>query len=442
MEKLICIDFGSSYTKVAVRRNWKASSELLRDLGRDEGFSFCIPSTVACVKRNGRFTWLIGEDALSQSPGNSVRLYQNWKGKMLSETGADSDYEAVATHFFQGLQRQLVGIDPRLSKLPIRICIPRLENESEVERQMLDVLEIAGVRVAESKPCLFEPEANIYGTTTRGRNVAWRPPKSPLLEPHYGRMFERDRGGLFDELRKASRKLDDFQYTILVVDVGSFTADFGCVSFAVSGGEIDDFKTPDVVQKSQPIGIMKLDDEVLGVLRPEVRQAVEARPFRVWEDIKRRIYNGHEAAVRGGRGMLIIGENDEAENIATEIDIYAEQLVSACAAFCRRHDVTPKKAVLTGGGALITGLRERVVAGLVEKLSTSMYDLLDDQEPYQVLLPKPIEGGGWRWDQKEVDDRLRTNRDLIRGGSAIGGCSVFIDLPITAPKSKSRKMNV
>lgn len=441
MEKLICIDFGSSYTKVAVRNDWNEETELLRDLGTDETYSFCLPSTVACVEKNGRSTWLIGDDALSQLPGANVRLYQNWKGKLFDEAGADSDYESVATHFFQGLIRKLGEGNSRLAKLPIRICIPRLKNEKLVEEQMLDVLEIAGINIAECKPCIFEPEANAYGLTTRGRNVAWKPTHSPNLEPSYHRMFEQNEGGLFDQLRKVARRLDDFEYTILVVDIGSFTADFGGVTFVAPGGDIDQFKSPIVKQESDPIGISQLDEAVLGVLDSDTRQAIEARPYRDWEDIKKRIYNKQEAAVRRPKGgMLVIGEDEEADAIAEQIDIYADALVDACVAFCKRHNVRPATTVLTGGGALIGGLRQRVIAALNKRLKTSICDLVDEDEPYKSLLEKPIPGGGWRYDEKEVDTRRRMNQDLVRGGSAIGGCSDAVDLPIPAPTGRSTRV--
>lgn len=434
MEQIICIDFGSSYTKVAVRNDWNEETELLRDLGADETYSFCLPSTVACVEKNGRSTWLIGDDALSQLPGDNIRLYQNWKGKLFEEAGEDSDYESVATQFFQGLIRKLERDRPQLAKLPIRICIPRLKNEMLVEEQMLEVLEIAGITVSENKPCIFEPEANAYGLTTRGRNNAWKPTHTPNLEPSYHLMFEKNEGGLFDQLRKIAPRLDDFEYTILVVDIGSFTADFGGVTFVAPGGDIDQFKSPIVKQESDPIGISQLDEAVLGVLRRTARQAIKARPYGDWEDIKKRIYNKQEAAVRRqGGGMLVIGEDAEADAITERIDIYADTLVDACLAFCKRHNVRPATTVLTGGGALIGGLRERVIAALNKRLKTTICDLVDEEEPRRSLLEKPIPGGGWRHDEREVDARRRLNQDLVRGGSAIGGCSVAVDLPIPAP---------
>jgi len=438
METLICIDFGSSYTKVAVRNEWNEPTTPLHDLGADSAFSFCIPSTVACIDTSNRSKWLIGEDALSQAPGPNVRLYQNWKGHLLSEV--DSDYDSVAIHFFKGLKRILEHKVPKLAKCPVRLCIPRLKNESHVEDQMLDILEIAGVAVANQRPCIFEPEANIYGVTTRGRNVAWRPKGSLDLEPHYGQMFERERGGLFDELRKATLKNEYFCYSILLIDIGSFTVDFGCVTFSVLGGHIDDFKTPDVVQESEPIGIAQLDESVLKSLRPTVRQAIEERPYRDWEDIKKRIYNEEEAAVRHKRhGMLVVGEGAEAAAIAGQIDDYADMVVKACSSFCTRYGVSPKKTVLTGGGVFIRGLRDRVASKLKRQLTTSLYDLLDENEYKGPILEKAIPGGGWRYDQNEVDARLRRNRELVRGGSAIGGCSVFIDLPLSDSIARPKK---
>lgn len=82
MEKLLCIDFGSSYTKVAVREDWNSATRLIESGHPDESYSYCIPSTVARVTRRGKDTWLIGMDALNQSPADNVAVYQNWKSDL------------------------------------------------------------------------------------------------------------------------------------------------------------------------------------------------------------------------------------------------------------------------------------------------------------------------------------------------------------------------
>jgi hypothetical protein len=50
--EILCIDFGSAYTKIAFRSGWNAPAELLKDVpiaGKET--SFCIPSVVARVEK-------------------------------------------------------------------------------------------------------------------------------------------------------------------------------------------------------------------------------------------------------------------------------------------------------------------------------------------------------------------------------------------------------
>ena len=88
--------------------------------------------------------------------------------------------------------------------------------------------------------------------------------------------------------------------------------------------------------------------------------------------------------------------------------------------------------------ALSSWITERVTSKLEQQLTTSVYDLLDENEYKEAILEKAILGGGWRYDQNEVDVRLRRNRDLVRGGAQLE-CSVFIDLPLPDSDSASAK---
>ena len=433
MERILCIDFGSTYTKVAVREDWSGDSELLGGLSEDPGFDYCFPSTVACVERkSGQKRWLIGTDAQKLTPDGRVRIYQNWKKELFSRGRLSSEYETVATAFFSGLLRIIEKEYEDLSGLPVRLTIPRLKNYEKAKRDLTSILGKMDVTLAESVAILPEPQANVYGLVTRGRNVAWNPENSVNLEPNYGQMFERDRGGLFEELRKSVKGLAEFHYTILVVDIGSFTCDFGSVTFNVVAGSIEDFVTPEIVQKSQPIGIAELDNSVLGKLDDEVREAIEAGSFHDWEDIKRRIYSGKPAGIkRPGRGRLSVGGGADAQMIEEEIEQYAKKVVRAVKSFCSVHGVVPGRAILTGGGTLISGIRERMVDSLSSKLNTMFYDLVDPDEPYRVFREKyNKQTRTWAYDEDEVEVRRVRNLELVRGGTAVGGCSVFIDLPV------------
>jgi len=109
------------------------------------------------------------------------------------------------------------------------------------------------------------------------------------------------------------------------------------------------------------------------------------------------------------------------------IDSFAKRVVRAKNEFTRKHAPGPIHAqVLTGSGAMIPLIREALVRAMKAKAGTRVYDLLDDNEPQQALLPKRGPHG-WYHDQQEVELRLRENQELVRGASALGGCSVFYE---------------
>ena len=81
MSPMICIDFGNTYTKVAIRPNANARSDVLTDaaLSFDE-LNMCIPTLAGRVQKNGKESWFFGNDVLqyrANTPGLTV--FRNWK---------------------------------------------------------------------------------------------------------------------------------------------------------------------------------------------------------------------------------------------------------------------------------------------------------------------------------------------------------------------------
>ncbi len=433
MERLLCIDFGSSYTKVAVREDWNGATRLIETGHPEESYSFCIPSTVARVTRRGKDAWLIGMDALSQSPGHNVAVYQNWKSDLFSGKKMASEYGTVGANFFRELVAYVGRIEPQLQGLPVRVCIPKFGPGSDCQLRILKILGDADIAAAPNRSCIFEPEANIFAVLTRGRNAAWRRSKTHGWEPSYQLMFEKDQGGLFDKLRAIAiaKRPGNLKYALLLIDIGSFTSDFGLVQFEVDAGDIEDFNKPDVIQESNRIGIRELDHAVLKVFSKAVRDVIASSPPKIWEDAKRQLYSGTESAVENPvGGMFVLGSKKERPAIDEQVDAFAEQVVVACRDFCRKHRVKPVRTVITGGGAMISRLRMQIVAGLARTIPAEVYDLMDPDEPRKSLLQKKTKEGPWRHDEREVEARLRENRRIVRGGSSIGGCSNFVDLPV------------
>ncbi|MEP6836367.1 MAG: hypothetical protein ABJB74_23460, partial [Gemmatimonas sp.] len=161
---VVCVDFGSSYTKVAIRIGWDGFTVLADNWSMaSRELTFCIPSVVAKVRRGGESEWLVGVDAANQSPGDGVTIYRNWKATLFDELPSDvngaatqssatqsSAMQSLATQslatqsssmstspapafdpevgiaFFSALRKALRERSSLLERddIPVRICIP------------------------------------------------------------------------------------------------------------------------------------------------------------------------------------------------------------------------------------------------------------------------------------------------------------------------------
>ena len=75
---------------------------------------------------------------------------------------------------------------------------------------------------------------------------------------------------------------------------------------------------------------------------------------------------------------------------------------------------------------MIPLVRQALVRTLTARPGSRVYDLLDEEEPRRSL-PQKYGPRGFYADEREVEARLRENRDLVRGASALGGCSVYFE---------------
>ena len=81
---------------------------------------------------------------------------------------------------------------------------------------------------------------------------------------------------------------------------------------------------------------------------------------------------------------------------------------------------------------MIPLVRSMLQGALEKDHKCRIYDLFDENEPEQFLVPqRRYRRGHYRdgCNQSEWDRRLRQNLELVRGASAIGGCSVFFESP-------------
>lgn len=450
-DRILCIDFGSAYTKVALRRDWDDTVGVVREIPlADRETSFCVPSVVARVERLAGPRWLVGQAAAEQPPGEGVAIYQHLKAKLFTERPAEQevkdtigsesfarhdarDYHEVGVIFFKELRDTLgkMGLGLDIGEYPLRVCIPRLEKNPGAREVMIKILSDAGWSFAGNRETVYEPESNAIGVFTRGLNATWHPPL-PFRQqrfPMYLRMFD-PQGGPLAAFRQVfhEKPRRDFHYGVLVVDIGAFTTDFAYVEFDESFAD-DAVSLPDIIQLSREVGIRELDRSVRDRMRPEVQHAIGRISTSEWEFAKRTLYSGMAAAIRNPEGgRLEIGTGSEAERIADAIGEFAARVVEEKRLFCSNKVRGRIDAqVLTGGGAMIPLVHDILVKAMHDEQGGEICDLLDEEPPYRGLLKKQTPTGNWEYDPKEVEGRLRQNMELARGASAIGGCSVFFE---------------
>lgn len=108
MPSVLCIDFGSAYTKVALRSGEDAPADVLQDTSLPfDDEMFCIPSVVAGPA--GDLSQLhCGLDAVGIKDTGDVKVYRNWKRQLLAPPEAvdEPDRVAVFLRRLEELSRQ------------------------------------------------------------------------------------------------------------------------------------------------------------------------------------------------------------------------------------------------------------------------------------------------------------------------------------------------
>jgi hypothetical protein len=432
---LVSIDLGSAYTKVGIRRGWNGPASLVQDASIGlEDENYCIPSVVARQESATKTEWFIGLDAAAVLPGDGAKVFRNWKADLFNvsrdsfrdnkRAAAVARDEAfiVAVEFFRTLRRVLA---PHLAKrdaadAPVRVSVPKFDGDEASYDLIERVLLQAGWQPAAYRSTIFEPESNALGLLSRGRNATWFPKQPnyrarPQRSISMPRMLEPTLARSFQEMRD--------HHGVLVTDIGAFTTDFGYVNFDSSFKRKEEWSRPIIVQKSYALGIRELDDAVMAILSEDAREYFRNESADRWDRAKRELYAGkpQKLSRRGSRAILV-GDGDEADAIQREINAFADRVVAARAEFCLRADAAQiHEEIVTGGGSNIRTLRQHILKRIAVPRRT-VHDLLDPEEP-----KRATERGAGRMNASQEDERKTQNLLLIRGGSAIGGASVFFE---------------
>ena len=469
-DRVFCIDFGSSYTKVALRRDPSADAELIRHGGETvSAEDYWFPSTVVVDRTGPRPVPEFGERALGRVADARVEVHRDWKkwlfltpapaaaavppldallrsdefrtlaakyqvpavavaslqqlataatglysaagGRMPSvETQQQAFAASLAVYFFKWVRDQVLAACAKLpttglkfDEIPVRVTVPALGDGPPETRPgakaLAAALAKAGWPLHPDRPVVTEPYSNAIGVLTGGANAVAPRRKVILL----GKMFSN--GPLITVMKDPAHYPS---YRALVVDIGSFTTDLAAVTFAPNGETVEDLDAAvGVTQMSLPLGVTDLDDAVRSGLPAEKAAALGQLTGRDREDFRRMVYADGKGYRRPG--LSLGGPGDEAVKAA--IAGVAAKVAEAVSAFCER---TPpafrQELILTGGGSLVPALRDAVQSAA----ATHGHSYVKTHAPFA---KKPPAGTL----VNRLDDRT------ARGGSAIGGASIFFD---------------
>lgn len=432
---VVCVDFGSSYTKVAIRIGWDGFTVLADGWPMaSEELTFCIPSVVAKIDRGGESQWLVGVDAANQPPGDGVTIYRNWKSTLFDEPPHDANIAAVQSPavsafdpevgvaFFSVLRRALRERSSLLESgaIPVRVCIPKFDTVALAETRLASVLEQSGLSPAVPRPTVFEPESNALGILSRGNNATWLP-KAVNFMAYKGRDVDLPRMLDSVELRSAFRHMREY-FGFLVIDIGFFTTDFGYVRFDTSFTS-GDWNKPAIVQSSVALGIQDLDQMVRNCLSDDARNAVQQLSTTQWDALKANLYQGLPVVVTTADGRTLeIGGSRDGEAVREAIRQFAEKVWNARQDFAAASlDGRVHAQCVTGGGSMIGGIKSLLATRSAAETENHGEEFVSTMAPIFKRVSKH------KAETASPEARARRDTQLVRGGSAIGGASVFFE---------------
>ncbi|MEN0068340.1 MAG: hypothetical protein AAGA48_39840 [Myxococcota bacterium] len=399
----LCIDLGASFTKIAYRDRPDATSRLLQDNDLPDDQHFCIPSVAA--RNVARDVWVFGVEAMDLKSGSRVEVFQNWKAQLF-----DPDREVtfdVLDDIPDEVRKVLLEGDPALRALDVatrflawlhdeqlpamlgstdfrdaqvQLCVPDFVLDDPLAMRLEGILRDIGFRNA-STYTLSEPKANLIGVLTEGANALTRNGRpNPAV--------------MFGDTTVLKRLAHPGQ-AVLLVDVGAFTTDFALAGFSQ---ELDAGFAQDP-SHSMAHGIRKLDEWLLADAPDLDRERVEASAAE---------REHFHATIHGGIAGPRPEEFGLTQPVVDEtVGRFTQAILDGIETFVNQHEPEGLvAAVLTGGGSNIRGIANRLARALYERDIATLHAPKDTDAP----LDRVMYG-------------LRP--ELVRGASAIGGCSIL-----------------
>jgi hypothetical protein len=442
-ERVFCIDFGSAFTKVALRRDPTADSALLACSGAD--VDFWIPTVVLVDRRGAEPRLEFGAQAAGRATGGGIDVYTDFKKHLFTPVPPAAGKHALSpldalflSTEFESLAAKYSVLPPQIEALRVMVASARTLIAPTGERQvsleahrqanaakvachffiwlpalsggdvaqqpgcklLREAMHRAGWPLHPELPFVSEPESNAVGILTKGGNLLNR---SGTI--NFGEMFSK--GPLVTVLKGDPHHPT---YRALVIDVGAFTTDFASLFVDTEGRTV----TPamgagfTVQQQSLPFGVTQLDSRVRDALSPEKKELLSNLSPREHATFQRQAYSEGKGYRAPGVG-IIGGEADRDAMQACLID-FAKRVADEALKFCAAlQPANIQELILTGGGSSIPAVREALIAAAQ---TGSTFAKTHGPDLKRTKTGPPVD---------KLDDQF------TRGGSALGGASIYFE---------------
>jgi hypothetical protein len=469
LDCVFCIDFGSAYTKVALRPATQDPAALLKC---DEPAVELWAPTIAAVEFVGsEHKWKFGYEASGIKPSSSIAVLTNFKKDLFStapEVPAQPPLESLL------LSSEFNELAAKYGVLPPEVAA--LRNLIGSARALAGVRATDGVAQTERRVNNAKIAATRYLKWLRGRILAactklpnrllryedipvrvavpalggsaelaqhpgcqrlreaveqagWKLDEHPFVsEPESNAIGILTRGtNALTPKRKKINYREMFSrgplitvlagdkhhptYRALVIDVGAFTTDFAALSIDTGGKSADTSEGVQfvVAQNSVPVGVTNLDAEMLNALPDDKRQVLAALARRDFEGFQSGVYSEGTGYRTGGR---VVGGDADRPAVEKCLGNFTARLVSEVNAFCQQLGTAAsmQELILTGGGNNIPAVRDAVVDAAKAAggfVKTHAPNLRQEQANSPLV------------------DRLDSQSS--RGASGLGGASIYFE---------------
>jgi hypothetical protein len=472
-DRVFCIDFGSAYTKVALRRDPGADGTLLacRPAGVGE-VEFCIPSTVVVDRRGAKPVPEFGDRAAGMLATGGLDVHANWKKSIFLAPGARpqqspleallqspelaelaakygvaagqishlNQFVAAARTLVAGPGGRMISAEAQQQTLAATIAAHFFHWLRQQVLEACNKLPATGLKydsipVRISVPAFAaqkgtDPHPGCKILTDALGKAGWPlHPDTPIVSEPYAnavgvltkatnvlqkghiRLGEMfGKGPLITVLKSTA---DHPVYRALVIDVGAFTTDFAAVTITpADGNDADPDAHVAVSQQSHPLGVSDLDERVKTAVPKEKSEYLRSMSQIDWEDFRPAVYTTGKGLKSAKVG--VIGGPADGDAVLGCVEAVTGQLAAEVAKFVGSLPALPNGAmqelILTGGGCSIPAFRDALQGATVGAGLTFVKTHAPD-------LKKTVGG----------PPVGKLDATFARGGSALGGASLYFE---------------